>query len=174
MRDERMAAGDMKRTKAMAKPSRRSFDGKAFKYDLELACDAIGLVVGKRIKEALTDRVTDAEVKDLSRRAVIIVLLGLLGNPKVMRHVANARTSQDKRKLKKGKSKPLVGSQVRAVELRNEGLLAKQIPDQLVTEGLAVVLPGGGLRLKGMKRAIPPASWDSSLTRWAKKVIYGA
>lgn len=163
----------MKRAKAIAKTSGRSFDVAAFRCDLESAIDAIARDVGARIKETLIDKVTDQEVKDLSEKAARIALLGLFNNHKVMRHVADARTSQDKRKLKKGKSIPLVESQIRAVELRNS-LLGKQIPDQLVAEKLATILSNGRIKLNGMGRAIPDSSWDSSLTRWTQKVKDGA
>lgn len=129
----------------------------------------IALAVGTKIKKTLGERVTDAEARAMGAYAARTSLIGLLLNPKVMLHVADARTSNDKGKLKKGKTKALVESQLRAVQLKNENMLVKQIPDQLVKEKLAVICPDGAIKLTGMKKAIPSSSWDGSMTRWANK-----
>ena len=134
----------------------------------------IALAVATKIKKTVGERVTDAEARVLGAYAAQVGLIGLFLNPKVMLHVANARTSKDKSKLKKGHTKTLVESQLRAVQLKNKGMSAKNILRQLVSEGLAESLPDGSTQLKKMKQAIPSSSWDSSLTNWAKKVNDGA
>lgn len=138
--------------------------------DIESALDTITRQIGEYVKARLSDRVTSAEAHSIGKYASVQALQGFLLNGKVMHHFAVARTSQTQRKAKKGKVKSLVPSQLRAVELFKAGTLAKNIPDLLVTEGLAKIdSKTGYIKLKGVDT--PVEHWGRNLSAWVKKAM---
>jgi hypothetical protein len=139
----------------------RKFNPERFLHDALSTVQGVAQSMSKMLQMRLGERISVAEANAVGADLAKDAFTKLMFNRGFMRHIADARTSQDRRKAKEGRTKPLVASEDRAAELKRAGMSRKEAFKVLEQEGLIKVLDGGDVKFDGRVEVRAGSSIDS-------------